>query len=287
MRYILHHSPAGPPAMFAPMSTLQSMLRYLEIIWLINWGPSERTRMPCTHFVNTVHEQRHGNPYMFMSARCKASGASSGGGYATAQQVCRRCCTWFVYSLRIYRSLASRSCSSRLAAHSKAGCVVYRHPPPNTHRHPHHHTPAHTATHLDEADSECVWLYFADELLADGADELVGGTEDQDVRVSNLGAHKYTHKYKHAAWQDMTEVRHQCEHRRSRYPRLQPGGSTHGRADTRRSDSPLSELVGDAKDQDVCISNLAATHRHTQQEQAHREVTTISSHPLAQNYSQM
>lgn len=45
-----HNCCCCSPAMFAPMSTLQSMLRYLEIIWLISCGPSERTRMPwwCT-----------------------------------------------------------------------------------------------------------------------------------------------------------------------------------------------------------------------------------------------
>lgn len=35
--------------MFAPISTLQSMLRYFDTIWLISWGPSGRTRMPCEH----------------------------------------------------------------------------------------------------------------------------------------------------------------------------------------------------------------------------------------------
>lgn len=40
--------------------------------------------------------------------------------------------------------------------------------------------------HLDQADCKGVRLDLANELLADGPDELVGGTEDEDVCVCNL-----------------------------------------------------------------------------------------------------
>lgn len=46
--------------------------------------------------------------------------------------------------------------------------------------------PSPACAHLDEADCKGVWLDLANELFADGPDELVGGTEDEDVGICNL-----------------------------------------------------------------------------------------------------
>jgi hypothetical protein len=88
--------------------------------------------------------------------------------------------------------------SSHLSAHTpKGGCITayaapslmpYPAPPPKHQKGPAPHP------HLYEADCKGVGFNLANELLADGPDELMRCTEYQDVRISNLHMLKHRHQ---------------------------------------------------------------------------------------------
>jgi hypothetical protein len=120
--------------MFAPMSTLQLMPRYLLIIWLTSCGPSLRTRMPC----GVIHV-----------AWCAVVGVA---GVCGVQRQAAAVQGWL------------RAVAAGAAARARATQPA----PAGTTRHHKHKQPTRARPpNLDQADGKRAWLDLADELLAD------------------------------------------------------------------------------------------------------------------------